>query len=105
MLSPEHYKIGQRVRCVHVGVPDHGRTGKTATIKDVKGRGIIVEWDDGFKGYDGWSENTSFDPIEDPAPPTPVAKAPAPIGAPIPLDVCKKHYYGIQEPCTCKGRK
>ncbi len=104
MLLPEHYKIGQRVRCVHIG--SHHRTGKTATIKNVSGRSITVAWDDGHQGDDGWGEHTSFDPIEDiPVATVPVAKAPTPISEPVPLDVCKKHYYGIKAPCTCKGRK
>ncbi len=104
MLQPEHYKIGQRVKCVHFG--SHKRTGKTATIKNVAGRSITVEWDDGHQGDDGWGEHTSFDPIEDsPVAAATVAKAPSSISEPAPLDVCKKHYYGIQAPCTCKSRK
>lgn len=102
MLLPEHYKVGQRVRCVHPG--EHGRTGKLGTISKVAGKDITIDWDDGYHGEGSWGQYTSFDPIADPTPtpaPAPVAKIPAPV-APVPLDVCKRHYYGIQEPCTCK---
>ena len=106
MLLPEHYKVGQKVRCVHVG--QHTRTGKTGVIKNVAGRSIDVKWDDGWQADTGLGEPASFDPIDDEKSvpvPDPIGKAPALVGVPIPLDVCKKHYYGIQEPCTCKVRK
>lgn len=105
MLLTEHLKAGQRVRCMY---PGSRRTGQTGTIEGIDGRGIAIKWDDGYSLDLVWGAASSFDPIEDEKPtptPVPVAKAPTPIGTPIPLDVCKRHYYGIQEPCTCKSRK